>query len=49
METESYSKLTNGRVYDNRYHFLFEVRDGQIKRIREYLDTEHARAVFLAP
>ena len=49
VETESYSKLKNGRVYNNLYHFVFEVRDGQIESIREYLDTEHTRAVFLAP
>jgi len=49
VETESYSKLKNGRVYNNLYHFVFEVRDGRIRSIREYLDTEHTRAVFLAP
>lgn len=49
VETESYSELTNGRVYNNLYHFVFEVRHGRIQRIKEFLDTEHTRAVFLAP
>lgn len=49
VETESYSELTNGRVYNNLYHFVFEVRDGRIERIKEFLDTEHTRAAFLAP
>lgn len=49
VETESYSELSNGRVYNNLYHFVFEVRDGRIQRIKEFLDTEHTRAVFLAP
>lgn len=49
VETESYSELNNGRVYNNLYHFLFIVRDGKIHAVREYLDTEHTRAVFLAP
>jgi len=49
VETESYSELRNGRVYNNLYHFVFEVRDGKIRSIKEFLDTEHTRAVFLAP
>lgn len=49
VETESYSELTNGRVYRNLYHFLFVVRDGKIHAVREYLDTEHTRATFVAP
>lgn len=49
VETESYSELNNGRVYNNLYHFVFEVRDGRIQSIKEFLDTEHTRAIFLAP
>jgi uncharacterized protein len=49
VETESYTELKNGRVYNNLYHFVFEVRDGKIQSVREYLDTEHTSAVFLAP
>lgn len=46
-ETESYAEMSNGRVYNNLYHFVFELSDGRIRRVKEYLDTEHTRAVFL--
>lgn len=46
-ETESYAELSNGRVYNNHYHFVFELSGGRIRRVKEYLDTEHTRAVFL--
>ncbi|HEY2054152.1 MAG TPA: nuclear transport factor 2 family protein [Solirubrobacterales bacterium] len=49
VETESYAELKNGRVYNNHYHFVFEVRDGKIQSVKEFLDTEHTAAVFLAP
>lgn len=49
VETESYTELKNGRVYNNIYHFLFTVRDGKIAAVKEYLDTEHTTAVFVAP
>ena len=49
VETESYSEMNNGRVYNNLYHFVFEVRDGLIRSVKEFLDTEHTRAVFLVP
>jgi uncharacterized protein len=31
--------LPNGRSYVNDYCFVFEVRDGKVWRIREYMDT----------
>jgi uncharacterized protein len=46
VETESYAKLKNGRVYNNLYHFLFIVRDGKIHQVKEYLDTVHTHEVF---
>ncbi|MEU6698453.1 nuclear transport factor 2 family protein [Pseudonocardia sp. NPDC046786] len=49
VETESYTELKNGRVYNNLYHFLFTVRDGRISSVKEYLDTEHTTAVFVTP
>lgn len=49
VETESYAELKNGRVYKNQYHFLFEIRDGKIERVREYLDTMHANEIFCTP
>ncbi|WP_208379112.1 nuclear transport factor 2 family protein [Cumulibacter soli] len=49
VETESYAELNNGRVYQNQYHFLFVVRDSKIVEAKEYMDTDHARKVFLDP
>ena len=50
VETESYSEMNNGKVYNNLYHFLFELtEDGKISKVKEYLDTEHTRYVFLEP
>ena len=31
--------LPNGRPYVNDYCFVYEVRDGKVLRIREYMDT----------
>jgi ketosteroid isomerase-like protein len=38
--------LRNGRQYDNRYHFLVEVRDGRVRSVREYMDSAHVADVF---
>ncbi len=45
-EVESYAPLVNGKVYNNHYHMLFEIRDGKIVIVKEYADTAHAREVF---
>jgi hypothetical protein len=45
-EVESYAPLVNGKVYNNHYHMLFEIRDGRIVIVKEYADTAHAREVF---
>lgn len=42
VEAESVGTLVNGRRYHNRYHFLFVLRDGRIRLVKEYLDTLHA-------
>ena len=46
MEAESYAEISNGRTYNNLYHFMMVVRDGKFSTIREYLDTEHVTATF---
>lgn len=46
-EYESYGVLTNGRIYNNPYHFLFEFSEGKIIKIKEYMDTLHVQEVFL--
>lgn len=46
-EAESYGEKATGKIYNNLYHFLFEVRDGKIQTVREYLDTMHAKEVLV--
>ncbi|SFV02680.1 nuclear transport factor 2 family protein [Pseudoduganella namucuonensis] len=48
-EAESYAELQNGRVYNNFYHFVFEIADGKIWRVKEYMDTQHAYDTFIKP
>jgi uncharacterized protein len=47
VEAESYGEMASGKIYNNLYHFLFEVRDGKIQVVREYLDTMHAKEVLV--
>lgn len=46
IEGEGFGYARSGKVYNNRYAFLFESRNGEISSIREYLDTLHAQDVF---
>jgi ketosteroid isomerase-like protein len=48
MEVESLGRLTNGRTYNQEYHFRIVVRAGKISAVREYLDTLHVQAVWFA-
>jgi len=45
-EVESYAPTTDGKVYNNHYHMVFEILDGKIIVVKEYADTAHARDVF---
>jgi ketosteroid isomerase-like protein len=49
LEVESQGDLKNGRLYRQHYHFLMAFRDGKICAVREYLDTQHAHDVWIAP
>lgn len=46
-EVESYGQRSDGTIYNNMYHFLFEIKDEQIITIREYMDTLHVKSVFI--
>ena len=48
LEVRSHGQLTNGNVYEQEYHFLMVFRDGKICAVKEYLDTQHAHAVWFA-
>lgn len=47
VESEGTGTFRNGAPYKNRYGVFFEVVDGKIKTVREYMDTQH-RATLLA-
>lgn len=49
VEVVSEGDLTNGRQYRQEYHMLLEFREGKISAVREYLDTQHAHAIWIAP
>lgn len=38
-EVRSHADLSDGRVYENQYHMLFTVREGEIVEVKEYADT----------
>ncbi|MFI2664274.1 nuclear transport factor 2 family protein [Micromonospora carbonacea] len=44
---ENYARTASGRICNNRFHLLFEIRDGRIHAVREYLDTLHAEDALL--
>lgn len=45
-EAESLGKHVSGQIYNQRYHYLFVIRDGKIHQIKEYFDTMHANEVL---
>jgi ketosteroid isomerase-like protein len=49
LEVTSSGDLKNGRLYRQEYHFLMEFREGKICAVREYLDTQHAYEIWIAP
>lgn len=46
VEAIGRAKLSDGRVYENTYHFLFQLRDGKICEIKEYMDSKRAFDMF---
>jgi len=46
-EGESYGVTTKGKAYRGIYHFLFEIENGKIKAVREYLETMHAQQILI--
>jgi len=49
LEVVSSGDLKNGRLFRQEYHMLMQFRDGKISAVREYLDTQHAYDVWVAP
>jgi ketosteroid isomerase-like protein len=49
IEAECDGVHASGKPYRNQYHFLMRIREGAIVEFKEYLDTQLAREVLLAP
>jgi ketosteroid isomerase-like protein len=47
IEATSAGTTFRGDPYRQTYHFLLRARDGKIVEFKEYMDTEHARAVLV--
>jgi uncharacterized protein len=45
-ELRAYAVTKAGKVYDNRYHMLYTIRDGRIAAAREYTDLLAVKEVF---
>lgn len=45
-EAEFKAKTSTGVMYENSYHFLFVLEHGKVKRMKEYMDTFHAKVTF---
>jgi uncharacterized protein len=46
VETHGTGNLKDGRPYDNRYAWAFEVRGGKVAEIREYMDSHYIATLF---
>jgi len=49
VEERMQATLAHGGHYDNDYCFIFEMADGRIKRVREYMDTQRGARLFESP
>jgi ketosteroid isomerase-like protein len=49
VEARMQAALAHGGHYDNDYCFIFEMENGLIKHIREYMDTQRGAAMFGSP
>lgn len=43
VEERMQATLVSGKKYDNNYCFFFEITDGRISRVREYMDTQRGK------
>jgi ketosteroid isomerase-like protein len=46
VEMVNRSTTASGRPYENEYCFVFEISDGKIREIREYVDTQRANEII---
>ena len=48
VEWVARGKSAKGKPYENYYHLMFEVKNGKIQAIREYVDTLYAKEVLFS-
>ncbi|NOT54110.1 MAG: nuclear transport factor 2 family protein [Deltaproteobacteria bacterium] len=41
-------KTVKGKPYENYYHIMFEVKNGKVQTVREYVDTLYAKEVLFS-
>lgn len=41
-------KTAKGKAYENYYHIMFEVKNGKVQTVREYVDTLYAKDVLFS-
>lgn len=46
VEAESRGEHASGAIYSNQYHFLFAFRDGKVRLLKEYMDTERVTDIL---
>ena len=46
VEATSEGQHISGQTYSNHYHFLFELRDGRLLCLKEFMDTERATDIL---
>jgi uncharacterized protein len=46
VESNSTGKTMDGKIYDNDYCWVFEVSDGKIDAMREYMDSHYTAKLF---
>jgi ketosteroid isomerase-like protein len=46
VEAEGYAYTIDRKLYNNFYHFLFQVREGKVIRAMEYTNPSHGLEVF---
>jgi ketosteroid isomerase-like protein len=48
VEWVARGKSAKGKDYENYYHVMFEVKNGKIQAVREYVDTLYAKEVLFS-
>jgi ketosteroid isomerase-like protein len=44
-ESRTSARMRNGKLYENRYCWSFEIASGHILHVREYFDTLHTASM----